>query len=160
MTLWDQSIGWLLYWSSEEATLDNLILLTVAKQKPSGRKTDDQGDKESSAPEFILYVHGWLGNFPKMTVGNWRAHLQNSGIRWQICSSHFLFRFAIGKKNKEKKENHISHPPCFWVRFSLTIYLKFWVTESQSRLIFLENTREKINAIEFRISLHVSFVSS
>ena len=32
--------------------------LTVAKWKPLGRKTGNQGGEESSAPEFILFVQG------------------------------------------------------------------------------------------------------
>ena len=34
--------------------------LTVAKRKPLGNKTEKQGAKESSAPEFILFVQVWL----------------------------------------------------------------------------------------------------
>ena len=61
---------------AEEATLGDLLLLMVAKQKPLGSKTDDQGTKESSAPSFILFVQVQLDNFPKITVGTWRAQVQ------------------------------------------------------------------------------------
>ena len=47
-----------------------VLFFKVAKQKPLGSKIDVQGAKESSDPEFIMYVQRWLDNFPKMTVGN------------------------------------------------------------------------------------------
>ena len=38
----------------------------------------------------------------KWQLGIGDNRYKNLGIRWQICSSHFLFSFAVGKQNKEK----------------------------------------------------------
>ena len=75
MNLWDQSIGRLPYRRLEETTLGNLIFMMVAEQKLLVKKTDDQGAEESSNPEFIMFVQGWLDNFPQKIVVNWQAQV-------------------------------------------------------------------------------------
>ena len=78
--------------------------LKLAENKPSGKKKDDQGAEESSAPEFILFVQGWLKNFPKTTVGNWQSQVQKSGN----TLTNFLFSLYIQPccwhQNKQKIE--------------------------------------------------------
>ena len=159
MTIWDQSICWLLSRILEEASLGNLWFLTVAEHKPLGRKADDQGSKESYTLDFILFVQGWLTNFPKIIVKNWRAQVQNFGNTLTYLIFQLSFQLCCWQKNKGKKGDCISHP-CIGVNFSPTIYFKLWVTATQAQLTFLWQRKEKMNAREFKISLHLSFGSS
>ena len=160
MTLWYQLIGWLPSGSLEEVTLGNLRFLTVAEQKLLGRKTDDQVAEESSAPEFIMYVQGWLDNFQKWQLEIGKHRYRNSGIRWKIGYSHFILRFSVGSKIKRK--NQTTYPIHPALEFALAS--QFTPDYESQKLShdwhFQGNTRNKMNSRESKISLHISFNSS
>ena len=61
-------MGWIPSRRLEEAILGNLRFLTVAEQKPLGRKIYDQVAEELSSPEFILFFKDDLTTSQKLQL--------------------------------------------------------------------------------------------
>ena len=144
----------------EEVTLGNLWFLTVSESKLLIRKTDEQGSEESYAPWFIMYVKGWLHNFPKITVGNWRSQVQKFGNTLMNWLFSLYFQLCPWQKNKDKKKTtYTTHPA---LEFALASqFTSNCESQQASHYQHVQvNKRNKINAIEFKISIHLSFDSS
>ena len=91
-----------------------------AEQKLLGRETDDQVDEESSAPESILFIQGWLVNFARMTVGNWQAQVKKLGN--MLTNFLFSLSFQICRWQKIKGEKSKPHFPPTMHQISLQPY--------------------------------------
>ena len=159
MTLWDQLIGWLPSRILEEATLGNIQLLKVSERKQLGRKIDNQGSKESSAPDSSIRSR-IIGKLPK--TDSWILASTGTEIRKYVDELALLTLFSAfllaAKKRKTKQWTYTTHPA---LEFALASqFTKNCESQKFSHeWNFQGNTRKKINAREFKISLHLTFKS-